>query len=168
MKDALSIARDLEQKYSTKQRDELRAKHPEIADGVEKVVEKAEEAFGKVKVNIVQKEQQRGGRMITEEDVNKALEWLVSVADKAAEARSNRLNLEDFSRTLKAEIMSEHIDEPVNAQERHAYADGRYKTHLDGLKVAIKDDEKYRWLKDAAIAKLDCWRTQQANLRGVK
>ena len=106
--------------------------------------------------------------MVTEDEVNKTLEWLVSHADKAAEARAHRQYLEDFSRPLKAEIMGEHIDEPVNAQERHAYADPRYKTHLDGLRVAIKEDERYRWLKDAALAKLDCWRTQQANLRGVR
>lgn len=106
--------------------------------------------------------------VITEDDVNKALEWLVSNADKAAEARANRQYLDDFSRTIKAQIMSEHMAEPVNAQERFAYADGRYRTHLEGLKAAIKDDEKFRWLKDTAIAKLDCWRTQQANLRGVK
>ena len=106
--------------------------------------------------------------MITEEEVNKALEWLVSVADKAAEARSHRQYLEDFSRSLKAELMSEHIDEPVNAQERHAYADGRYKTHLEGLKVAIKEDERYRWLHSTALAKIDVYRTQQANLRGVR
>ena len=106
--------------------------------------------------------------MITEEEVNKALEWLVSTADKAAEARANRHYLDDFSRTIKAEIMSEHIDEAVNAQERRAYADPRYKIHLEGWKAAIKEDEKYRWLKDTAIAKLDCWRTQQANLRGVR
>ena len=106
--------------------------------------------------------------MINEEDVNKALEWLVSSADKAAEARAHRQYLEDFSRVIKAEIMNEHIDEPVNAQERHAYADGRYKMHLEGLKVAIKEDEKYRWYREAALAKIDVYRTQQANLRGVR
>lgn len=107
-------------------------------------------------------------QMITEEEVNKALEWLVSNADKAAEARAHRQYLEDFSRTIKAEIMSEHIDEAVNAQERHAYADHRYRIHLEGLKAAIKEDEKYRWRKDTAIARIDVYRTQQANLRGVK
>jgi len=106
--------------------------------------------------------------MITEQDVNKALEWLVSAADKAAEARATRQYLEDFSRTIKAELMSEHMEEPVNAQERHAYADPRYKIHLDGLRVAIKEDERFRWLKDTALAKLDCWRTQQANFRAIK
>jgi ABC-type uncharacterized transport system fused permease/ATPase subunit len=106
--------------------------------------------------------------VIHEDDVNKALEWLVSNADKAAEARATRQYLEDFSRTIKAEIMTEHMSEAVNAQERFAYADGRYKTHLDGLRVAIKDDEKFRWLKNTALAKIDVYRTQQANLRGVK
>lgn len=106
--------------------------------------------------------------MITEDDVNRALEWLVANADKAAEARATRQYLEDFSRSIKAEIMSEHISEPVNAQERFAYSDTRYKTHLDGLRVAIKEDEKFRWLKDTALAKIEAWRTQQANLRGVK
>ena len=106
--------------------------------------------------------------MINEEEVNKALEWLVSNADKAAEARATRQYLEDFSRTIKAEIMSEHMTETVNAQERYAYSDGRYKTHLEGLRVAFKEDEKFRWLKDTAIAKIDVYRTQQANLRGVR
>ena len=106
--------------------------------------------------------------MITEDDVNRALEWLVSSADKAAEARANRQYLEDFSRTIKAEIMSEHMDEPVNAQKRHAYADARYKTHLEGLRVAIKEDERFRWLKESALARIDVWRTIQASLRGIK
>lgn len=106
--------------------------------------------------------------MINEEDVRKALEWLVSSADKAAEARAHRQYLEDFSRTIKAEIMSEHMDEPVNAQERHAYADGRYKIHLEGLRVAIKEDEKYKWYKEAALAKIDVWRTMESTKRTLK
>ncbi len=106
--------------------------------------------------------------MITEEEVDKALEWLVSNADKAAEARAMRQYLEDFSRTIKAEIMSEHIDEPVNAQERHAYADGRYKTHLEGLRIAIKNDERFKWYKEAALAKIDVWRSMESTKRSLK
>jgi hypothetical protein len=56
VKDVRTTAKEMQERYSTKQRDELRATHPELADGVEKVVAKAEEAFGKVKVNIVPKE----------------------------------------------------------------------------------------------------------------
>lgn len=44
VRDAHAIAKDLENRYGTKQRDELRLKHPAIADGVEKI----EETFGPV------------------------------------------------------------------------------------------------------------------------
>ena len=44
MKDAHTMAVELEKRYGNKQRDELRSKHPEIADGVEKV----QEVFGAV------------------------------------------------------------------------------------------------------------------------
>ena len=44
MKDARQMAQELELRYGTKQRDELRSKHPELADGVEKV----QEVFGPV------------------------------------------------------------------------------------------------------------------------
>ena len=106
--------------------------------------------------------------MITEEEVNKAMQWLVSNADKAAEARANRLYLEDFSRVLKAEVMSEHLDEAVNAQQRYADADARYKTHLLGLKVAIAVDERYKWLKETALTRIEIWRTHCSNMRGIK
>ena len=56
MNDPLKTARELEQRYSTRQRDELRSKYPEIAEGVEKV----EEVFGPVSVGkIVTKEEQQ-------------------------------------------------------------------------------------------------------------
>lgn len=106
--------------------------------------------------------------MITEEALIKAMQWLVDNAEPAAVASSNRQYLEAFSKTLKAEIMSEHIDEPVNAQERHAYADERYKTHLLGWAQAIKEDEKFRWLAKTAHARIEVWRTMQANLRNVR
>lgn len=106
--------------------------------------------------------------MINEEELNKAMQWLVSSADKAAQANANRQYLDAFSKTIKAEIMSEHISEPVNAQERNAYADPRYKTHLEGLKAAIYEDERYRWLAKTAHAKIEVWRTMQANLRQVR
>ena len=94
MKDALSIAQDLEKKYSTKQRDELRAKHPELADGVEKVVAKAEEAFGKVDVKIVTKEEEQ--RTILQ---NKALHKYFELL---AEALNNAGW--DMKKTLKEEV----------------------------------------------------------------
>ena len=102
---------------------------------------------------------------ISDEALEKAIDYLRDTAEEAAQARANRLYLDDFSRVLRAQIMSEHLAEAVNAQERFAYSDIRYRNHLEGLKQAIYEDERYRFLRDAAAAKVEAWRTYQANLR---
>ena len=104
--------------------------------------------------------------MIPESAIEKALDFLVTTADEAAQARADRLHLDDFSRVLKAQIMSEHLAEPLGAQERHAFSDLRYHNHLEGLKVAIYNDERNRFLRAAAEAKIEVFRTQCANERG--
>ena len=104
--------------------------------------------------------------MISEESIEKALDWLVESADACAKKRAERLYLEDYSRSLKSLIMSEHLAEPLGAQERHAYSDVRYRNHLESLKLSIYEDEKARFLRDAASAKIEAYRTQCANERG--
>ena len=104
--------------------------------------------------------------MITEEEVDKALHWLTDSAQECARRRAERLYLEDFTRSLKAEIMSSHLAEPLGAQERFAYSDIRYRNHLAALKIAIYEDERGRFLREAAVVKLEVYRTQCANDRG--
>src|SRR5882757_7892747 len=101
--------------------------------------------------------------MVTDEALEKALDYLRDESTSIAEKRARRLYLEDFSRVLKATIMAEHLAEPVNAQERYAYSDVRYLNHLEALKIAIFEDEKARFLREAAAVKIEVYRTQQAN-----
>jgi len=103
--------------------------------------------------------------MIRDEEIDRALAYLRDSAVEAAQARANRLYLDDFSRVLRANIMSDHLAEPVNAQERYAFADIRYRNHLEALKQAIFEDEKFRFLREAATVKVEVWRSQQANAR---
>lgn len=98
--------------------------------------------------------------MIDVDEIDKAVAFLRDTAERAAKARAERLHLEDFSRSLKAKLMSEHIEESLGAQERYAYADPRYIAHLEALKMTIHDDEKYRFLREAAQAKIEVWRSQ--------
>ena len=104
--------------------------------------------------------------MISDESIEAAVDYLRDNAVEAAQATANRQYLEKFSTVLKALIMSEHLAEPVNAQERYAHSDVRYRNHLEGLKVAIFEDEKSRNLRDAADVKIRAWQSQQANNRG--
>src|SRR5437899_1087800 len=101
--------------------------------------------------------------MVSDDALEKALDYLRDTADSAAQRRADRLYLEDYSRVLKATVMAEHLAEPVNAQERYAYSDLRYRNHLEALKIAIFEDEKARFLREAAAVKIEVWRLIQAN-----
>lgn len=104
--------------------------------------------------------------MIQEKDIEAAVDWLRDTAESCAKKRAERLYLDDFTRSLKAQIMAEHLAEPLGAQERHAYADVRYRNHLEALKQAIFLDEQASFLRHAAEAKLRAWQTQCSNERG--
>jgi hypothetical protein len=97
--------------------------------------------------------------MIDEARVERAIHWLAENADAAAKARAEREYLDAYTRTLKAEIMREHDDLPLSAQEREAYADERYRTHLLGLREAIERDELMRWRRVTAETLVSAWQS---------
>ena len=107
-------------------------------------------------------------KMITDEDIEKAIDYLRDNAIQAAQSRANRIYMEEFRKSLKALIMSEHKDLPVSAQEREAYCDQRYLKHLEAMKTAIAHDEQNRFMRVAAEAKIEAWRSFSANHRAVK
>lgn len=106
--------------------------------------------------------------MVSDEALEKALDYLRDSAEEAARKRAQRLYMDDYSRVLRATIMSEHLAEPVNAQERYAQSDVRYKNHLEALKTAIFEDEKARFLREAAAVKISVWQSERANERAMK
>lgn len=103
--------------------------------------------------------------MITEADVEKSVDYLRDHARKAAQAKAERIYMEEFRKTVKAQIMRETTGESIGAQEARAYADSRYTQHLKAMRDAIETDEYNRWMMIAAQAKIEAWRTQQANAR---
>ena len=103
--------------------------------------------------------------IVTEETVQKSLDWLVANAPVSAQARADREYLEAFTRTLRAALMEEKSSEPLGAQERYANAHKDMKVHLLGLKAAIFEDERLRHLTAAAETKIEVWRSEQANAR---
>lgn len=105
---------------------------------------------------------------VTDESVEKALDWLRSNAIAASRAKAERVYLEAFTKHLIAKIMKEHPSLPVSGQEREAYADARYLTHIEGLKVAVENDSRMQFLRSAAEAKLEAWRTLHATERAMK
>jgi len=99
--------------------------------------------------------------MISQRDIEKALDFLRDSAESAAMNRSNRVYMEEYRKSLKAQLMSENLDMPVNAQEREAYKNVEYITHLEAMKEAIYQDEKLRFLIEAAKTKISAWQTME-------
>lgn len=102
---------------------------------------------------------------ITDASIEKVLDWLQENATKAAQSRATRIYLEEARKSLKATLMAEHKDLPLGAQEREAYRDQRYLDHLEAMRTAVEEDEKARWLMVTAQARIEAWRSIQANQR---
>ena len=106
--------------------------------------------------------------MINEQEVEAAVDWLRDTAQEAAQKRAERLYLDEYRKVLRAKLMKQHMDLPVSAQEREALADPKYAEHLQALRIAIDEDERMRFLRVAAEAKIEAWRSMNANYRAIK
>lgn len=98
-------------------------------------------------------------------DIFHTLEYIKNTAAKYAQAKANRIYVEEYRKSIKAGCMAKKIDEPVNAQERFAYAHPEYIAHLEAIKEAVAIEEEYRWKLIAAQALVEVWRSLSANQR---
>lgn len=103
--------------------------------------------------------------MIADDEVEKAVDYLRDNAQKIAKAKAESIYLDDYSKVVKSQIMRENDDKSLGAQEAIAYADPRYKQHLDAKKEADERHEYMRWMMEAADAKIRAWQTQSSNQR---
>ena len=103
--------------------------------------------------------------MITEEEAERAVDYLRDSARSAAQARANKEYVTGFQKVLKAQIMRENPSDAIGTQEAKTYSDPRYLTHLEAIKAAVEADAHAMFLRDAAQARIDAWRTQSSNLR---
>ena len=103
--------------------------------------------------------------MNEEIDIFKCLDYIRDNAKKYAQAKANRVYLEEYRKSLKAALMATQIGEPVNAREIYAYAHHDYTRLLEGIKEAIEAEENLRWRLIAAQAKIEVWRSLSANQR---
>jgi len=101
-----------------------------------------------------------------ETDPHKAVDYIIEHGKHFAEAKANRIYIEEYRKSLKAILMKRCLEPSVNAQEREAYADPEYVKLLDGLREAVEMEETFKWNLIAAQARVDIWRTEQANNRG--
>lgn len=105
--------------------------------------------------------------MISDADIEKALDYLRDSVETAAQAKANKVYLAEYRKTKKAELMNKSNEPSEASKERFAYSHPEYQEFLLGLKEAIYQDAKHDFLRDAADAKIRAWQTQQATDRAM-
>jgi hypothetical protein len=100
-------------------------------------------------------------------DPHEAVDFIYRTAPKYAKAKSERVYLEEFRKSKKAILMKTSGENAVAAQEREAYSHPDYLGLLDGLRVAVEGEVNLQWQIKAAEARIEIWRTQSANNRGM-
>jgi hypothetical protein len=95
----------------------------------------------------------------------RAIQYIIDTAPLYAKAKADRMYLEEFRKSRKAQLMANSRLEALGKQEAYAYAHSEYIEILEGIRQAVETEEKYRWLMTAAQAKIEVWRTQQYSMR---
>jgi hypothetical protein len=93
-------------------------------------------------------------------DPNRAIDYVIANAGKFAQAKANRIYLEEFRKSKKALLMNQSTEKTVNAREQYAYSHDEYLALLDGLKAAIEVEEKLKWELEAARLRVEIFKTQ--------
>ena len=101
-------------------------------------------------------------------DPMQAVEYMISKSGEYAQAKANRIYCDEYRKSLKALLMKKAMVDghnAANAQEREAYANPDYMSHLKALQAAVEAEEKLRWMLIAAEARIEVWRSQEASKR---
>jgi hypothetical protein len=106
--------------------------------------------------------------METEEiNPSKAVKFIYEQSAVFAQAKANRIYIENYLRSAKSRLMLESTASSIAAKEMEAYATDDYVELLQGLKEAVEVEERLKWQLIAAQARIEIWRSQEATNRTI-
>jgi hypothetical protein len=106
--------------------------------------------------------------MIEDVDVEKALDYLRDNAEEVGAKKAQMVYLKEFRKSKKAMLRQQSNAPTEGGKDDYAYSHAEYLEVLDGIRESVSQDESARWMMKAAEAKIEAYRTQQANYRAMK
>ena len=103
--------------------------------------------------------------MISEQELELELDWMRDNADAAAAAAAEVIRAEEDLKSTLALVASASTAATIAAQEREARASVAVRKAIEERVAAVYADRKFRLRYAAAEARIEAWRTQQANAR---
>jgi hypothetical protein len=102
---------------------------------------------------------------MSERDPEKAADFIIKSAKPYAQAKANRMYLEEYRKTKKALLMNASDGKTVSDRESYAYAHPEYEEVLNKFKDAILEEEALRVLIKGAELTIEIWRSKNASNR---
>jgi hypothetical protein len=104
----------------------------------------------------------------TDDEIGAAIDYLRDSSSRAAEARAQVGYLEQWLRSLRATLALRAVGSSMAEREAIALSHADYLAAIDAYKVAVEADAKFRFLREAAKAKIEAWQTHSANERATR
>ncbi len=98
-------------------------------------------------------------------DPNSAVDYMIKNASAYANAKGERLYIENFLRSKKSMLMNQSDAKTVADREAFAYAHPEYIELISGLRAAVIQEEGIKWKLEAAKISVEIWRSQEASNR---
>ena len=98
-------------------------------------------------------------------DPTKAIRYIQENAQPYAQAKADRIYIENYAKTLKSRLALESDKKTLGDREMEAYASKEYEDLMKGLKAAVEVEEGLKYLLDAAKLKIEVWKVQEHNKR---
>jgi hypothetical protein len=97
-----------------------------------------------------------------------AVQYLADTAYEYGEARALTTKCDAMLRHIKALAMKASDEKSASGQEREAYASDAYKAAIDALFDATRSAETLRAKREAAVARIEFWRSVNSNQRAAE
>lgn len=98
-------------------------------------------------------------------DPNKAVDFMILNSKSFAQAKAQRVYLEEFRKSKKALLMNQCTEKAWAAKEAFAYSHPEYLELLEGIREAVRFEEALRWRLTGSQLRVEVWRSQNANNR---
>ena len=101
-------------------------------------------------------------------DPNEAINFMIKNSEAYALAKAQVVYLTEYRKTVKSQGILRSLKNTVVEKEADAYTTAEYTSCVEGLREAVAEAERLRWMLVAAQARVDCWRSMEASNRAVE
>lgn len=115
-----------------------------------------------------QRQHQGANRLVTDDQVGDALRWLATNAAEIGEARARLVKAGHMIKHVEALQYLRSAEKTVDAKKADVRASEKWLEAINEEAEAAGEFEKMKALREAAAAKIEAWRTQEASNRAAR